>query len=277
MDFELRGRVTIGIVYIENQAFVIDSGIDENEIRKTINYLESNGKKIEGLLLTHYHADHSGGAYFARKRGINIYGDDETQFILRHPETAHLLFTGFFNEVFIQSKFITPNPVEIYNINQLNFKNIPKIIDLKGHTMNQIGYQFGDLLFVGDALFSETNLEKHPIPYFVDFSNFKNTLMKIRDMSISKVVCSHGGLLDNPSKTIEFNLERLREITELIDDVVRRKNDSMNYVISEILRHYNIPRSSIEYFLDTAALKSIIMSIFKIEYYEGELYLKERK
>jgi hypothetical protein len=51
MDFELRGKVTIGIVYIDNDAFIIDSGIDENEIRKTLNYVTSNNKKVRAYYL----------------------------------------------------------------------------------------------------------------------------------------------------------------------------------------------------------------------------------
>lgn len=273
MYFELRGKVTIGLFYFDDGVIIVDSGIDENEIRKTINYINDSKRKILGLLLTHYHADHSGGAFFVQKRGVKVFGSKETKFLLENPEHCHLYFTGFYSDYFVKSKFITPTKAQVEYIENFNFPEGTGKIELPGHTLDHIGYKFGDTIFAGDALFSEDNLEKHPVPYFVSYNNFRNTLNKLLDLANSgtRLICSHGGLLDNPTKTVRRNLERLDEIVRIIDEMSEKKRD-VNSLIMEVLNSFDIKRDVTSYYLDTAPIKSIIFQNYEIIYENGELY-----
>ena len=45
------------IAYQNKEALIIDPGYDANKI---IDYIESNGLKVVGILITHYHFDHVG-------------------------------------------------------------------------------------------------------------------------------------------------------------------------------------------------------------------------
>ncbi len=273
MHFELRGKVTIGLFYFDDGVVIIDSGIDENEIRKALNYINEGKHKILGLLLTHYHADHSGGSFFAKKRGIAIYGNDETKFLVENPEHCHVYFTGFYSTFFIKNKFITPAKTEVEDIAKFNFPPDTGVIELPGHTLQHIGFRFGDVIFAGDALFSEENLEKHPIPYFVDYINFRNSLNKLLELANSgmKIICSHGGILDNPGKTVKKNLERLDELVEMIDEMSEKGKD-LNSIIKELLLHFNVKRDVISHHLDTAPIKSIIFQNYDNIYENGEIY-----
>lgn len=270
MDFEIFGRVSIVALNFENSSVLLDSGIDENDIRKVINNVEKNGKSIVGLLVTHSHSDHSGGAYFASKRGIPIYSSKIEADLIMNPSLLNVIISGFYNPQIANSKFVAPKfaPVN-YLQNSFQVENSEiEVIDLKGHTLGQVGFRIYDLLFAGDAFFSIEILEKHPIPYVLNVPDFLNTLEQLYKFK-GKIIISHGGLVDDNKKVIEFNIQKINEIIEVFKDFTQ-SGIEMNALIRKMLDHYDSQRNILSYFLDTTALKSIIFSYGKLEYRDGD-------
>ena len=113
------------------QALVVDPG-DAEPVQRI---LQQNNLQLRAILVTHHHADHTGGVNTLRdETGATVYG----------PATEHI-----------------PTPYaplkEGNNVNalRLNFH----IIDVPGHTSGHIAYYTPDingrpLLFCGDTLFS---------------------------------------------------------------------------------------------------------------------------
>ncbi len=271
MDFEIFGRVTIGVLNFDEYSLIIDSGIDENEIRKVMNNLSRNNRKILALLITHSHSDHSGGAYFANKRGLKIYSSRMEADLIMNPSLLNVIISGFYNNQISESKFVTPNYVKVDYLDQ-EFKvgdDIIEVIDLKGHTLGQVGFRANDVLFAADSLFSIEILEKHPIPYVLNVPDFIKTLDKLNEFT-GKIVISHGGLIEDNKKTISYNKKRIEEMIELFRDF-SLNGIEMNSLIRKILTHYATERNILNYFLDTTAIKSIIFSYGNIEYKDGDL------
>jgi glyoxylase-like metal-dependent hydrolase (beta-lactamase superfamily II) len=270
-EFEVFGRVSIGVIVADGEAFIIDSGLDENEIRKVINGLVQREIKIKGLLLTHSHSDHSGGAFYAQKRGIPIYASPLETSVLQHPELLNVLISGFNNSLISGSKFVTPqkfNPVGIEASLTLS-DSILTPVDLKGHTLGQIGYECNGILFAGDAFFSMETLEAHPIPYMLDARSFLESLAKLRSYD-GKIVISHGGLVSDKNRIIDFNIERINGIADFVRD--KSVNGiEMNTLIKLALSHFNSKRDILGYFLDSTTIKSIAFSFSKIKLSDGEV------
>jgi hydroxyacylglutathione hydrolase len=110
-------------------AFVVDPGAAEPVLEK----LTSSGLHLTGILITHHHHDHIGGALSLSKIfDVAIYGPKSAKI----PEITHFLRHG-----------------DVVQLEQMPLK----VLELPGHTLDHIGYYFADpsapLLFCGDTLF----------------------------------------------------------------------------------------------------------------------------
>ena len=121
-----------------NYIWVLTSGdatyvVDPGDAQPVIDYLQSTGKQLLGILITHHHADHVGGVEALRQhdRGITVYGPVNSPFkdidrVLMARDTINLAHASF------------------------------KILQIPGHTLDHIAYYCcsESLLFCGDTLFS---------------------------------------------------------------------------------------------------------------------------
>ena len=111
--------------------------VDPGDAEPVIEILEAKGLHLEGILITHHHKDHTGGAlHLKQKYQVPIYGPKSTQF----PYADHPLAGG-----------------NSHTLDNLSLS----IIDVSGHTLDHIAYFLSPssaetlpLLFCGDALFA---------------------------------------------------------------------------------------------------------------------------
>lgn len=115
--------------------------VDPGDAEVCIHYLETHQKILNAVLITHHHADHTGGikqllAYCKQKQWpITVYG----------PANEKIPYCD--------SKLVENNCVNLPDLG-IAFR----VIDLPGHTLGHIAYFRDDennpLLFCGDTLFS---------------------------------------------------------------------------------------------------------------------------
>jgi glyoxylase-like metal-dependent hydrolase (beta-lactamase superfamily II) len=126
------------------------------------NILKTAGKVSE-VYLTHFHADHSGGAFYFAKFGAKIYMPAiEMSFLYRPELNAALLYGGPPPEIF-QKPFFRAKEVEAKPITEGSGEIAA--IPSHGHSIVHTYYIYGKTLFLGDALISPEILEKHGILY----------------------------------------------------------------------------------------------------------------
>ena len=58
----------VGIFRDGDAAWLIDSGNDKDAAKKALGILEALGLRLEAVIVTHYHADHTGGAALLQQR-----------------------------------------------------------------------------------------------------------------------------------------------------------------------------------------------------------------
>jgi phosphoribosyl 1,2-cyclic phosphodiesterase len=97
---------------------LIDVGISGKKTESGLQYLGLTGRDIDGILVTHEHADHiSGLGVMARKYDIPIYATKGTIDAIRQCSSVGIIDEGLFHEVQEDEKLVikdlTVNPMHI--------------------------------------------------------------------------------------------------------------------------------------------------------------------
>ena len=109
--------------------------VDPGDAQPVLDYLRAHALQLEGILITHHHADHTGGVDRLRKStGAAVFG----------PATETM-----------------PEPLQrLRGGDSVDLLGLPfRVLDVPGHTSGHIAYVCDDvddepLLFCGDTLFS---------------------------------------------------------------------------------------------------------------------------
>ncbi|WP_440897459.1 hydroxyacylglutathione hydrolase [Amphibacillus sp. Q70] len=155
--------------FSDNYIWIIEKNskvvvVDPGESAGVISYLEAEGLDLVAILLTHNHADHTGGIEQILMKYPNtpIYGPQETE-----PLNDYVLREGDSFELFDQTV---------------------SVIETPGHTEGHISYLIGDALFCGDALFSAGTGRVFTGDYQAQY----DTLQKFKQLNDSvKVYAAH--------------------------------------------------------------------------------------
>jgi hydroxyacylglutathione hydrolase len=146
------------------QTTVIDPGVDEPIIR----WLDQRKLKLDHVLLTHHHWDHTSGVSSLRRRySAQVYGSNAD--IRRLPPLDKTLVPG-----------------QTLCIGESQFS----ILALDGHTIGHIGYYSDEhnIVFVGDTLFAMGCGKR----YEGTTQSMWDSLVRIRSLpDNTKIYCAH--------------------------------------------------------------------------------------
>ena len=111
--------------------------VDPGDATPCIKFLEENNLQLCAILITHHHADHTGGVAELKR-----YCQSKSWLIdVYAPENKKITHV----DVRVKDKQI----IEITALD-MSFE----VIDLAGHTLEHVGYYSNDVVFCGDTLFS---------------------------------------------------------------------------------------------------------------------------
>ena len=108
-------------------AWVVDPG----DAAPVISYLREHHLQLAGILITHHHADHSGGV-----QGLLDEWNDIPVYASSKSKVAQV--TNFVNET------------DILNCGKCNLS----VAEIPGHTLDHIAFYNDEMIFCGDTLFS---------------------------------------------------------------------------------------------------------------------------
>jgi len=248
----VRGRVNIGFIKDEDEWYMIDSGLDDDQARRAINSVKDYVSVIKALLNTHSHADHIGGNSYVYKRlGIPIYSSKIEASIGRSPILEPIMLYGGYPIREMKNKFLMAKPSPIAPIEELDNDNFKiDIIDLKGHSPSMIGFKSNKIIYVADAYLDENLIRKHKLPYNYNPKDALNSLYLLRDMIDDgyTFIPSHGEPDERPESQIRLNIEIILKIKNLLesylvserflDDIISYIYRSLELNISELSLHY---------------------------------------
>lgn len=221
----IQGGANIGLIAYEGRCLIIDSGIDKDAGSAILKQVKKLGLAPTALLITHAHADHTGGAHqLVRQTGLSVYATRVEASVMAGPILEPLyLFGGAAPPKELQHKFFLAKPCLADTIvagNERVIDQIPlEVLSLAGHSPEQVGVAFGDTLFAGDAFLTPDILDKHRIPFYTDIATGLATLdmLKERVSAFAHIVAGHGEVYTSPARAlqaIEYAAQRLEDILE---------------------------------------------------------------
>ena len=241
----IQGGANIGVIAHEDHCLIIDSGMDKDTGQNILKQVKKLGLTPTALLITHAHADHFGGAhYLVRQTGLKVYATRVEASVMSSPILEPLyLFGGAQPPRELQHKFFLAKPCMadvILEGNEQSVDQIPlDVISLPGHSTEQVGIVYGNILFVGDAFLTPEILDKHRIPFYTDIqeglktlsflktfvndaiapSQLSGSILKTKTTPFKLVVAGHGEINSTPDQfnlVIDYTVQRLESFLEQV-------------------------------------------------------------
>ncbi len=180
----------IWLIEENGKATVVDPG----DAKVVDSYLKENGLKLENILITHHHYDHTGGVEQLKESyECNVYGPCDSP------------FKG------VEIKLKENDEITIHGCSF-------KIIEVPGHTLDHIAYYSAeqDVLFCGDTLFAGGCGRV----FEGTFEQMFKSLKKISNYpKETKIFCGHEYTLSN----LKFALEVDEDNKQLEDEYINVK------------------------------------------------------
>lgn len=110
----------IGMYMDGNQVYLVDAGLDARTGRKVYEELKRYQLQPKGLILTHAHADHCGGAAELKRIDprIQVYASEADYPVIRAPEYEPYYLYGAAPLRDLCNKFLQAEPVRVDQIPQ---------------------------------------------------------------------------------------------------------------------------------------------------------------
>ena len=260
----IQGGANIGVIAHEDHCLIIDSGMDKDTGQNILKQVKKLGLTPTALLITHAHADHFGGAhYLVRQTGLKVYATRVEASVMSSPILEPLyLFGGAQPPRELQHKFFLAKPCMadvILEGNEQSVDQIPlDVISLPGHSTEQVGIVYGNILFVGDAFLTPEILDKHRIPFYTDIqeglktlsflktfvndatapSQLSGSILKTKTTPFKLVVAGHGEINSTPDQfnlVIDYTVQRLESILEQVrNSLAHGEPRSTTHVLSSV-------------------------------------------
>ena len=262
----LPGPANIGLVRGDHDsAVLIDSGPGARSGRQVLELMGQQHLHLLAILNTHGHGDHIGGnAFLVQHTGARVLAPLHDGIAMRYPIWGTMCtFSGaepirematprFDPEPCVVDEVITDVRIEIGGV---SIQPVP----LPGHTLSHTGYLVDDVLFTGDILAGEEELDHAPISYAYSITQRLASLTKLREVGCGRYVLGHGHVEEDITLLIDRNLAHIERVLEIITSLVTHSPLETNTLFDAVIDRLGIQLRNVrEYYTIYPALHAYI-------------------
>ena len=199
-----KSAVACFLINKNDQMVLVETGpsLYYDTIKKSLDKININIKKIKNVLVTHIHLDHSGGAWKFAENGAKIYVHPKGAPHLENPERLIASATKIYGDNMkrlwgevnnIPSHQVIPiDDEEIINFGSIKIK----AIHTPGHANHHIAWKFDDNIFTGDIAGAKIN--KGPVipacpPPDIDLKKWEHSICLLEKEKPKNLYLTHFG------------------------------------------------------------------------------------
>lgn len=211
----------VGAVDIDGELLLVDGGSDRDAAKKALRSLDELSLPVKRVLVTHSHADHTGGLeYITANTGAKVYAKGIEAAFVRYPILEPVYVWGGYPHKGIRNKFFLAPGCEVSEVKELSLPDGYELLELYGHSFDQVGLLTPDgTAFIADALASEATLEKYGVTFLFDVKGYLETMEKLKDLRANVFLASHSEPTDDILPLIELNIAKTYEVCDVITDI----------------------------------------------------------
>jgi glyoxylase-like metal-dependent hydrolase (beta-lactamase superfamily II) len=245
--YQLRGGSNAGLIVQGGRAVLVDTGLDRDTAKKILRHIENLKITLAGVVITHAHADHCGGAATIRARtGAPVYAPAMEEDVVANPIWEPLyLYSGALPPAELRHKFTLSEPCRVDGVLAIGDQELGgvqvTVIPAPGHAPNQMMVTGGGACFVADACFAPEILHKHGIPFYVDIDQSLASLdtLAALDGAYAAFVAGHGPAVPQIAAWAAENSARLVEIREVVAGALA-ETDHVGEIIRRAANHFGV-------------------------------------
>jgi len=263
--FYIADTTNIPLIKTPEGFIIFDAPIDKDKAKKVKKIIEENEIKPKFLILSHHHADHTGGASYLKEyfNLIVLTSESEKLFIENPMIEPIYLAQGANPPKEFLTKWVKSEPVKVDEVVQQGEQEIGgrriEFLDLSGHSIDMVGVKVDDVIFSADCFFSDEILKKYIIPYFHDKDKFIEKLNYIKAFEFLYILPSHGALYsrNEANSVLEENIKVVNNVEKQILTIIETPKN-----VEEILTSLNLPLTDfvVSYLIKSSA-QSILFSL----------------
>lgn len=255
----------------KKEVCLIDTGVDNTVAKVVDKLLIEAGFYVKMIINTHYHADHCGGnAYFKEKYNCEIYSTKLNAAMISNFDICPAIIWGATPIREVLNNYFYATSTEADDIAKCKLPEGMEYIELPGHCIGMIAVRTpDDVLFLGDAVVSRETIEKHPLSYIYEVSDYLESLERLKMIKAGLYVPYHA----EPEKKIKSLCEaNIKNVLDNIATIKRICNEPRNIdeVISLFFNEKGHKLSMYKYAVEGGIIKTYITHLYN----KGEMTAK---
>jgi len=188
------------------KGLIVDTGCPHTA-EESLNFIEKMKLDVKAVLLTHYHEDHSGGAYLFKERfDVDVLAPKKSLEILANPPEI----PAYRQIVWGQPKPIKANPLK----REMKFNQVTvTTLETPGHSFDHVSFLTENIMFIGD-------LVTNPTPIIMkkeeDCIALIDSLKMVVNLDSETAYGGHGFWDKNGVKSTLNNMLKLKEKVDVL-------------------------------------------------------------
>ncbi|MBR3832789.1 MAG: MBL fold metallo-hydrolase [Lachnospiraceae bacterium] len=250
------------------QVCLIDSGVDSTVARVIDKRMMEAGFCVKMIINTHYHADHTGGNdYFKKKYDCPIYSTKMNAALISNYDICPAIVWGAKPIDEIMNNYFYATPTEALDIDDITLPEGLELIELNGHSLSQIGVRTSDdVLFLGDVVISKETIDKHPLTYIYDPEVQLKTLEALKKVKASLYVPYHAEPVKKIRFLCDYNIKCMEDNIALIKEICSEPRH-LDEIISMFYNRRGLKLSLYKYAVEGGIIRTYLTYLYN----KGEL------